>query len=275
MTVVEVDDPTDPRVAMFMGLRDHVARQERERPGGDMAAYFLAEGDIVIERASTAGHQLATVLVDARRTRPLPSAIGQADIVILGGPALLREVTGRPKLRDPIAAIVRPAAPDRGALLGLAKTVLVTEGVNNPTNMGVIARCAAALDVDALLYDPTSCDPLYRRAVRVSMGEVFSLSHARTAPMPDAIDELHAAGYETLAVTPSPDGADVGTLRFDSDDKVALVVGAEGPGLTGATMDRCTRKVAIPMAAGVDSINVGTAVAVAAYALRQSRWLPN
>lgn len=270
MTRIELDDPGDPRLARFLGLRDHALRQERERPGGDMAGSFMAEGDVVIARAVAAGVEIDCVLVDARRTDPITALCGREVDVVAGGPAVLEVVTGRPRLRDPIACCIRPPLPTVARLLETATTVLVAEGVNNPTNMGVIVRNAAGLGVDALLVDPTSCDPLYRRAVRVSMGEVFAIPHARTDPLPAALDEIHGQGYRSLALTPSGDG-ELGDIAFGPDDRVALVVGAEGPGLTDHTLRACTDRVSIPMASGVDSINVASAAAVAAYAIREAR----
>lgn len=258
-----------------MGLRDHKLRQLRERPGGDMAGSFIGEGDVVIDRALRSGHHLECVLVDRARTEKtqaldLPSFPDTAD-VFLAGPDVLQKVAGRPELRDPIACFVRPPEQSAVDLLDASRTVLVTEGVNNPTNMGVIMRCAAGLGIEAVLFDPTSCDPLYRRAVRVSMGEVFSIPHARIDHLPQALSSLTEAGYATFALTPDANAEDISKLRIELTQKIALVLGAEGPGLTDETMAACDRRLRIPMKAGVDSINVGTAAAVAFYALGQAR----
>ncbi len=235
-----------------------------------MAGSFIGEGDVVIGRALTAGHHLECVLVDRARTRELPELPEGAEVFV-AGPAVLQEVAGRKELRDPIACFVRPPERDVAQLLAVSKTVLITEGVNNPTNMGVIMRCAAGLGIEAVLFDPTSCDPLYRRAVRVSMGEVFAIPHARIGSLPGSLEVVREAGFATFALTPDASADDIGALRVGADEKVALVLGAEGPGLTAETLAACERRLRIPMQAGVDSINVGTAAAVAFYALGQAR----
>jgi tRNA G18 (ribose-2'-O)-methylase SpoU len=152
-----------------------------------------------------------------------------------------------------------------------ATTVAVIEGVNTPTNLGVILRCAIALGVDAYLLDPTCCDPLYRRCGRVSMGEAFATPYARLAPFPDGLAPLRDANFELLALTPAADSVPIGDLSFGADDRVALLLGAEGPGLTEATMMACDKRVKIPMSGLTDSINVGSAAAVAFYAVGQAR----
>ena len=149
--------------------------------------------------------------------------------------------------------------------------MLVIEGVNNPTNMGVILRCAAALGVESYLIDPTCCDPLYRRSGRVSMGEAFALPYARLGPFPDGLDTVINEGFTVLALTPDADAVDIATLRLDPDEPVALLLGAEGPGLTKGTLDRATIRTKIPMSGSVDSINVGSAAAVAFYAVQRAR----
>lgn len=265
LVTVDITDPSDPMLAPWLGLRDHDARRRREGPGGDMAGHFMAEGDVVIARALRAGHRLDSVLVDAARTSPLEWA-GDA-MVLRAGPDALTEVCGRPKLRDPIARFVRPPAATVADTIRAARTVAVLEGVVNPTNVGVLMRCAAGLGVEAVLVDPTTCDPLYRRAVRVSMGEVFAIRHARCGPAAHTLGELADAGFTTAALTPSGD-VDLDDVGRSDEDRLAVVIGAEGPGLTDAALEAADLRVRIPMAAGVDSINVGTAAAVAFHALR-------
>ena len=267
---IDIADADAPEVAAYMGLRDHAGRQRRESAGGDMAGSFMAEGDVVIERALRAGMHLQSVLVDARRTS-LVVGVGESVPLLCASPAVLQAVCGRPKLRDPIARFVRPAAVDPAMLLERSSTVVVLEGIVNPTNMGVITRCAAGLGIDAVLLDPTSCDPLYRRAVRVSMGEVFAIPHARLAAFADGLSVVRDHGYTLAALTPDPAAAAIGELRRSPGDRLAIVIGTEGPGLTAATLAAADTRLRIQMAAEVDSINVGTAAAVAFYALRQVR----
>ena len=141
------------------------------------------------------------------------------------------------------------------------------EGVANPTNLGVVVRSANALGMDALLLDPACCDPLYRRASRVSMGEVFALPYARLDRLPDGLDPLRRAGFTTVALTPDPGAEPVGELGFGPDDRVALLLGTEGAGLSDAALAAADRRVRIPMPGTADSLNVGVAAAIAFYEL--------
>lgn len=236
-----------------------------------MAGWFFAEGTVVLERALRSGLTPASVLVDPRRLDSVPRAITESAPVLVGSPEVLTEVGGRPRLRDAIACFVRPPQLAPETVLAGARQVLVLEGVANPNNLGVIVRGAAGLGMDALLVDPTSCDPLYRRAVRVSMGEVFAVPHARLEALPVGLGVLRGLGFRLVGLTPRADAVDLGDLRLEADERVALVLGAEGPGLTDATMDACDDLVCIPMASGVDSINVGSAAAVACYAVGAAR----
>jgi tRNA G18 (ribose-2'-O)-methylase SpoU len=257
--MIPVTDAGDPRIDVFLGLRDHHARQLREQPGGDMAGVFICEGDLVIERALVHGLELRSVLVGARRTKPLPSIIDDTS-VFAASDDVLAEVTGRPELRDPLACFVRPTMPDPHALVAENRTFAVLEGINNPNNLGVIMRNAAGLGVEAVLLDPTCGDPLYRRAIRASMGQVFALPHARIGHLPEALGPLHDAGVTTVALTPAG-----GTHLRDIErpDKVALLLGAEGPGLTDATLAAVNVRTAIAMHNNVDSLNVAAAAAIA------------
>ena len=141
----------------------------------------------------------------------------------------------------------------------------------NPTNLGVIARSAVGLGAEALLLDPSCVDPLYRRASRVAMGEVFAVPYARTAPFPDGLDVLDEHGFTLLALTPDAGAESIDDVVFPPEEKVALVLGAEGPGLTDPTMERIGRRVRIPLHGGVDSLNVGAAAAIACYVLGRGR----
>jgi tRNA G18 (ribose-2'-O)-methylase SpoU len=157
--------------------------------------------------------------------------------------------------------------PDPQALLAGARRVVVLEKVNNHTNIGAIFRSAAALGTDAVLLAPDCADPLYRRAVRVSMGTVFAVPYAKLEPWPQALELLSAHGYRRMALTPAPDAVDLRELRLAAGEKVALFLGSEGDGLSPRVMAQCDLKVRIPMTAGVDSLNVAAAAAVACYAL--------
>ncbi len=271
---IEVDDPVDPRIAVFQGLRDHVLRRRREEPGGDMDGVFVAEGDVVVERALRAGYRLLSLLVDAKRTRPLPEVIDPAVPVYAAGPEVLQRITGYHLHRGVLACFARRPVLDFAEAVEGATTVAVMEGINNPTNLGVILRCAVALGIDAYFLDPTCCDPLYRRCGRVSMGEAFATPYARLEPFPEGLGPLRRQGFEVVALTPSRRAESIDDLRYRPDDRVALVLGSEGPGLTEATLAAADRRVHIPMAGAVDSINVGSAAAVAFYAVGRARTDP-
>jgi tRNA G18 (ribose-2'-O)-methylase SpoU len=266
-----VDDPDDPRIADFLGLRDHELRRRREGPGGDLAGIFIAEGDLVVERAVRAGYRLRSVLVDATRTLPLPEAIDPGVPVYAAGPEVVLRITGMAMHRGLIAALDRGPDRDLGSVIAGATRLVVLENVNNPTNLGVIARSAMGLGADGLVLDPSCCDPLYRRASRVAMGEVFALPWARTGRLPEGLDRLLDAGFSLLALTPDPAAESIDDVSLAPDERVALVLGAEGPGLTEGTMDRIGRRVRIPLHGGVDSLNVGAAAAIACYVLGRGR----
>jgi tRNA G18 (ribose-2'-O)-methylase SpoU len=268
---IEISDPDDPRIAVFQGLRDHVLRRQRELPGGDMAGFFIAEGDIVVERALRAGYRLESMLVDGKRTKPFPATIPDDVPLYACAPAVLQRITGYHLHRGALACFRRRQLLSFDDAVDEASTVVVLENINNPTNLGVILRCAAALDVDAFLLDPTCCDPLYRRSGRVSMGEAYSTPYARLGPFPDGLSPLKSAGFRLLALTPSPGAVSLDDLTVDPSQRVALMLGSEGPGLSDNALEAADVQVRIPMSGPVDSINVGSAAAVAFYGLRLAR----
>lgn len=265
MRITLVTDPDDPRIAAFVGLRDHELRKRREQPGGDMAGVFICEGDLVVDRALRAGYALRAVLVDAKRTVPLPFVPGEDVTVYAATSPVLMRITGYELHRGMLACFVRPPELDAANVLEHARRVVVLEGVNNPTNLGIIARSAAALGIDAMLLDAYCCDPLYRRATRVSMGELFKLPYARLPAFPDGLDALGDRGFELVALTPDDDAVPIDQLRLPHDTRVALLFGAEGAGLTEPTRVRCDHQVRIPMRDGVDSLNIAAAAAIAIW----------
>ena len=260
---IDINDRDDPRIEVFLGLRDHAARQRLERPGGPHAASFIAEGDVVIERGLGAGLTLRSVLISARRRKPLPP-LPASSSVFAASDDVLTSITGRPELRDPLACFVRPELPDVDEVLPSASRVAVLVGLNNPNNLGVIMRNAAGLGIDAVLLDPTCGDPLYRRAIRASMGQVFAVPHCRIGPMPDSLGLLHDRAFETIALTPR---GDQDIRDVPSPDRVAILLGAEGPGLDDDTIDAATHQVRIKMSNEVDSLNVANAAAIAFHEL--------
>jgi tRNA G18 (ribose-2'-O)-methylase SpoU len=263
MGQVLVDDPADPRLTDYLALTDVALRIRREPAGG----LFIAEGELVIGRALRAGYEPRSVLVAPPRLGSLPPGIG-ADVPVYVAPVpLLAEVTGFHVHRGALASMRRRPVPAATDLLPTARRVVVLEDIVNHTNLGAIFRCAAALGMDAVLLSPRCADPLYRRSVRVSMGEVFAVPYARLGPWPDALTSLRGAGFRLVALTPGADAVPIDRLGAAADDRVALLLGTEGPGLTPAAVEAADTKVRIPMAGGVDSLNVAAAAAIACYVL--------
>jgi tRNA G18 (ribose-2'-O)-methylase SpoU len=267
MQVVRVDDTDDPRLADYRLLTDPVARRRIE---GD--ELFVAEGPIAIERLIASDHRVRSFLVADRKLDRLRPLLETADAPVFVVEAdQLEAITGFNLHRGAIAAADRKPSSSLGELLGDATRVAVLEGLNDPENLGAVARSARAFGIDALVIDPTCIDPYTRRTVRVSMGEILHLRWCRVAEAdwPDAaFEHLHTAGFETWAMTPSGDH-DIWSL--DVPDRLALVLGAEGPGLTGRTMSRARRQVRLPIETGVDSLNVAAAAAVAFAVTRHAK----
>ncbi|MEX2291976.1 MAG: RNA methyltransferase [Mycobacteriales bacterium] len=259
-----VEAADDPRIADYVGLTDG-ARRMRHEPG---AGFFIAEGEKVIARTAAAGFPPRSLLVSPQRLADLSPAVAALGCpVYVASYAVLQAATGFHVHRGALASFGRLPPRSAADVLAGASRVVVMEAVTNHTNLGAVFRSAAALGMDAVLLSPTSCDPLYRRSVRVSMGQVFSVPYAFLQRWPDGISDVRAAGFRVLALTPEPTATDLDSLRVGDDEKVALVLGAEGPGLTEQVLAASDERVRIPMAAGVDSLNVGSAAAVAFWAI--------
>ena len=251
-TPTTIDDPDDPRVAEYRALNDAALRRSIE---GDRVC--IAEGAFVVERLLRHPPLLRSALVADRRWTtlgPLADQLARAPMpVYVASQAVMNAIAGFDIHRGVLAAAHRPPPPDLAALLARAQVVAVLEGINDHENMGAIFRNAAALGIHALLLDPTCCDPWYRRAIRVSMGTVFDMPHARLS----SLEQL--AGFTLVALTPRGDEE----LRRVDADRVALVLGAEGPGLSEGALDACEHRMRIPIRADVDSIGVASAAAIA------------
>lgn len=260
--MVEVHDPGDPRLADYIGLTDATRRMRHEPAAG----FFIAEGETVMRRALAAGYPLRSLLLSPPRAAALGPELATADCpVYVASFDVLQAATGFHVHRGALASLGRLPARRADDLLDAATRLVVCEGVNNATNLGAIFRCAAGLGMDAVLLSPTCCDPLYRRAARVSMGEVFAVPYAVLEPWPDGLATLREAGVRLLALTPAPDAVPLDALQLPPDERVALLLGAEGPGLSPAAQSLSDTRVRIPMSAGVDSLNVGAAAAVACW----------
>jgi tRNA G18 (ribose-2'-O)-methylase SpoU len=183
--------------------------------------------------------------------------------VFLGPESLLEALTGFHVHRGALASVHRRPLPDIEALLASARRLVVIEDLVNHTNLGAIFRAAAALGMDGAVLSPSAADPLYRRAVRVSMGAVFAMPYARAAAWPAAVTDLRSAGFRVVALTPAPDATPLDECRVDNGERIAVLVGTEGGGLSDAAAAAADQRVRIPMTAGVDSLNVASAAAVA------------
>jgi tRNA G18 (ribose-2'-O)-methylase SpoU len=207
----------------------------------------------------------------ARRWWPaLEPAVTAYDCpVFVGDDELLESVTGFRVHRGALASLHRSALPSVQEVVRTARTIAVLEDLVDHTNVGAVFRNAAALGIDAVLVSPECADPLYRRSVKVSMGSVFAVPWTRADPWPDTLDLLRGNGFRVLAMSPDPAGEALASTRLD--DRVAVVLGTEGAGLSDRARARCDASVRIPMAAGVDSLNVAAASAVVFYAVAVAR----
>ncbi len=283
--LVEVGDPSDPRLADYRDLNDPARRRTVEAA----SSIFVVEGKLAVERLLQSTYVVRSLLVDdhqvsagaglvaAVRSRGAPVFVGARPVVeATVGFALHRGVVAVADRPEPVDAdaVLTGARVARGG--GGAPVVAVLEGLNDHENLGALFRNAAAFGVSGVLLDPTCADPLYRRSVRVSMGHVLQVPFARLAPWPSGLERVRAAGFVVAALAPHPPvGGDVPAVtlaglcdRRTSDGAgVAVLLGAEGPGLSDAALAAADVAVPIPMADGVDSLNVATAAAIAFHAL--------
>ncbi len=266
-------DLADPRLAPYTTLTDAALRRDADAAHG----VFLAESSPVVRRALDAGHTPRSFLLGDRYRESfadVPAA--HPSVPVFTGPdEVLTALTGFHLHRGALAAMDRPAPRSVADVLAGARRVLIAEDVVDHTNLGAVVRSAVALGWDALLLTPRAADPLYRRAIRVSMGTVFRLPWARTAgPFEDVVPVLREAGFATAAleVTDRAVGLDAPELEpIRSADRLALVLGQEGPGVRPETLAAVDSHVVIPMPEGVDSLNVAAAAAVALWELRARR----
>jgi tRNA G18 (ribose-2'-O)-methylase SpoU len=260
--VHEITDPGDSRLSDYRALTDLELRTRWELPNG----LFIAEGELVLRRALRAGYRPRSYLIDAKRIDQLADLPDDAP-VYAAAPAVLDSVTGFHVHRGVLASFHRLPLLTAADLLPAARRLAILEDINNHTNIGAVFRDAAALGVDAVLLSPTCADPLYRRSVRVSMGEVFAVPYARLEPWPDALATVREAGFTVLALTPAPDAVPLQRLKPDQRERAALLLGAEGPGLSRHALAARDVPVKIPMRRNVDSLNVAAAAAVAFWEL--------
>ena len=261
---VRLDDLSDPRLRDYVDLRDVQLRLQLESERG----LFLAEGEKVVRRAVESGHRPRSFLMSPKWLESLRDVLDQTDApCFVIDDASIEKLTGFHVHRGALAALERPQLPSPQEVLTNARRVVVVEDLADHTNVGAIFRSVAALGFDAVLLSPRCADPLYRRAIKVSMGSVFWLPYARVDDWYGAPELLREAGYTTYAMTLADDSVAIDEVPHDVD-RLALIVGSEGHGLSDRWEQSSDHRVTIPMAADIDSLNVASAVAVACWELR-------
>ncbi len=257
MPVEPVGDASDPRLSDFLDLRDTQMRAAREPAEG----FFLAEGEVTIRRALAAGYEPRAVLTTERWV----GALADLDVTTyVVAQDVMDTTTGYPVHRGALASFQRRPLADAADLLADARRVVVLEDLVDHANVGAIFRSAGALGWDAALVSTRCADPLYRRAVRTSMGAVFTLAWTRLDHR-TGIDALHEGGFVVAALTPDPSASVIESIA--ASPRLAVVVGAEGPGMSTRWLEAADVRVRIPMRGGVDSLNVSNAAAIALYLL--------
>jgi tRNA G18 (ribose-2'-O)-methylase SpoU len=259
--LTEVTDAADPRLADYRDLRDVQLRTHLEAEHG----LFLAEGEKVVRRAVEAGFRPRSFLMAPRWLDGLTDVLASSDApCYVVSEALAEQVTGFHVHRGALASLERRAPRSLEEVLGPARTVLVLEDVVDHTNVGAVFRCGAAFGFDAVLLAPRCADPLYRRSVKVAMGAVFSTPWTRLPDWYDALPGLSARGFTTVALTLAADAEPIEDAVAGLD-RVALVLGSEGHGLSPRWERAADRRAVIAMREGIDSLNVAAAAAVACY----------
>ncbi|TAM69875.1 MAG: RNA methyltransferase [Microbacteriaceae bacterium] len=266
MRVIPIDSLDEPGLADYSHLTDVALRRVSEPVGG----LYIAESTKVIARAIAAGHRPRSVLLQERWLAELTPLLAEFDgvPVYIGESALLETLTGYRMHRGALAAMHRPALPGVLETIEGARRIVIIEDVVDHTNVGAIFRAAAGIGADAVLVTPRCADPLYRRSVRVSMGTVLQVPWTRLPEWPEATGILHEAGFHLAALALTDDAVPLDTFAVAPPDKVALVLGTEGDGLSRQAITAADTVVTIPMLHGVDSLNVASASAVALYQLR-------
>jgi tRNA G18 (ribose-2'-O)-methylase SpoU len=259
--LIEIDTPDDPRLADYRDLRDVQLRQHLEAEHG----LFIAEGEKVVRRAVEAGFEPRSFLMAPRWLTGLDDVLSRSDAPVYVVPEdLAEQVTGFHVHRGALASLRRRPLPGVEEVVAGARSILVLEDVVDHANVGAIFRSGAALGFDAVLVAPRCADPLYRRSIKVAMGAVFTLPWTRLPDWYDALPSLAASGFTTVALTLSDDAVPI-EQAVAGVDRLALVLGSEGHGLSSRWEQTADRRAIIPMAAGIDSLNVAAASAVACY----------
>lgn len=263
MSVIPITDLSDPRLADFSHRTDVALKKAQ----GTEHGLYVAESALVLERALRAGHRPRSVLALGGSVDEAVALVGDEVPVFHGPPELLEELTGYLLHRGLIAAMHRPELADPAELIASARRLVILENVADPTNVGAIFRSVAGIGADAVLVTPRCSDPFYRRAIRVSMGTVLQVPWTRVGDWSSTRAVLHASGFHVAALALEPGAVELRAFAASAPDRVALVLGEEGYGLTREAIEAADTIVEIPMRHGIDSLNVAATAAVAMYAL--------
>lgn len=262
--LIYTEDVEDPRLDDFRDLT--TADRRPDRPGG--RGFVIAEGTVVVRRLLASRYRVRALLGVERRLAELADDLRGVDVpAYVTSADVMARVVGFHLNRGVLAVADRVPQPPVAEIVAGARLLAVLEGVGDHENLGALFRNAAALGVGGVLLGPGCSDPLYRRSVRVSMGNVLRVPFAPLPGWPGALEELRAAGFHVAALTPRADAVDLRGLPNAAGERIALLLGAEGPGLSAAALAAADVAVRIPMAGGVDSLNVATAGAIAFYQL--------
>ena len=271
MAIYEITDFSAPELDVYARLTEGQLKSRADLNKG----LFIAESPNVILRALDAGYEPVSLLMERRhiegQAREVVSRCGDVPLYTAPLP-VLTQLTGFPLTRGVLCAMRRRPEPSLLSVCAGARRIAVLENIMNPTNVGAIFRSAAALGMDAVLLTPSCCDPLYRRAVRVSMGTVFQIPWTHIGSRPGdwphpGLEALHQLGFRTAAMALRDDSVSIDDPQLLSEEKLAVVLGTEGEGLADKTIADCDYTVRIPMSHGVDSLNVAAASAVAFWQL--------
>jgi tRNA G18 (ribose-2'-O)-methylase SpoU len=264
--LITIEDPQDPRLRDYVALTDVELRRRREPEEG----LFIAEGEKVIRRARQAGYRMRSMLLSSKWIDVMRDVIDEVPAPVYAvAPEIAEQVTGYHVHRGAIASMQRTPLPDVDELLATATRIAVLEGLTDHANLGAVYRSAAALGVDAVLLSPDCADPLYRRAVKVSMGTVFSVPYAVAASWPQDLEKVRRAGFDILALTPHERAVPLTEVPPERLRRSAVMLGSEGHGLSPEALRAADEWVRIPMSHGIDSLNIAAAAAISFYALAE------
>ena len=279
LNMIEVTDLHDPGLdtllTPYRNQKDAWLRVQQQGGTGLEEGFFLAEGELVVRTLVESPHRVVSVLCTPTRLAGMGACLAQLPAetpVLVAGRRVVEQIVGFDMHRGILALGQRLNPPAADDLLARARLVVVCEDLANHDNLGAVFRNVACLvgapeGADgpipaAVLLSPGCCDPLYRKSLRVSMGHVLRVPFARVEAWPGGLAGLRAAGFRVLALTPGTGAVDLGRLEHNPNDRLAVVIGAEGPGLSKEALAAADQRVRIPMATGADSLNVATALAV-------------